>query len=239
MSINKLFLGLAISGVLMFSSTAFAATPYTVKKGDSLWSISMTYGTTVEQLKSLNRLTSDNLFIGQSLYVDAPAPVSRGSINRSNTDWLINQSNTQVTKTAASSDDVQLVDWFSQGKALFKCGEIFSVTDCQSGTNIELKVLSPGNHLDIEPASLNDTNTMKSLFGEWQWSPRPIIIHKSDLNIAGSLSGMPHSIDTTPENGVDGHFDLYLYNSKPHGSGISEQYVQQHYTAVAQAAGKQ
>lgn len=42
---------------------------YTVKNGDSLWSIARTYNTTVDTLRKLNNLTSDILRIGQVLKV--------------------------------------------------------------------------------------------------------------------------------------------------------------------------
>lgn len=40
---------------------------YVVKKGDSLWVIASKYGTTVDELKRINRLTSNNLSVGQVL----------------------------------------------------------------------------------------------------------------------------------------------------------------------------
>ena len=40
---------------------------YIVQKGDTLWSIAKKYETTVDQLKSLNNLTSDALTIGQKI----------------------------------------------------------------------------------------------------------------------------------------------------------------------------
>lgn len=42
---------------------------YTVKAGDSLYSIAQTFGTTVDELKTLNNLTSNVLSIGQQLII--------------------------------------------------------------------------------------------------------------------------------------------------------------------------
>ncbi len=42
---------------------------YTVKAGDSLWSITQRYNTTVNEIKTLNNLTSNNLSIGQQLLI--------------------------------------------------------------------------------------------------------------------------------------------------------------------------
>lgn len=48
---------------------------YVVKSGDSLYSIASKYGTTVDALKKINNLTSDNLTIGQILKVVEPENV--------------------------------------------------------------------------------------------------------------------------------------------------------------------
>ena len=42
---------------------------HTVVSGDSLWSISKTYNTTIDLIKSLNNLTTDLLNVGQELKV--------------------------------------------------------------------------------------------------------------------------------------------------------------------------
>ena len=42
---------------------------YTVKKGDSLWNISKVYSTSVEEIKRINNLTSNTLYIGQVIRI--------------------------------------------------------------------------------------------------------------------------------------------------------------------------
>lgn len=47
----------------------FTSIRYTVKKGDTLYSIAEEYNLTIDELKQLNNLSSDTLSIGQKLYV--------------------------------------------------------------------------------------------------------------------------------------------------------------------------
>ena len=51
------------------SSNDTSYTTYTVKKGDSLWLIANNFNTTVDSIKRLNNLTSNNLSIGQQLKI--------------------------------------------------------------------------------------------------------------------------------------------------------------------------
>ena len=60
---------LKVSGGSSGNSSNTASNTYTVKAGDSLWNIANKYGITVDELKNLNSLTSNNLSIGQVLKV--------------------------------------------------------------------------------------------------------------------------------------------------------------------------
>ncbi len=265
---------------------------YIVKSGDSLWLIANKFGITATSLKALNGLVSDSIYIGQSLLIPyklqpiiaptttRPAPIlswpsvtyivqagdnagiiaSKFGATSSNimkynymstSDWFnagekiaINGYAPRNYAVVPAEDSApthfgHLVDWFLDGKYLLRRNSVFTITDLQTGKVFSVKVLGGYNHADVEPLTANDTNVMKQLWANWEWTPRPVVIFKDGMNIAASLSGMPHSFDTTPDNGVVGHFDCYLKNSIPHGVDTSQVYVNQHYANVYTAAGIQ
>ena len=96
-------------------------TIYIVKSGDSLWSIAKKYNTTVNNLKSINNLTSDKLSIGQQLL-----------INDSNNE----NSNKYVVKS---------------GDNLYAIGKLYgvSVSDLKKANNLSSDILQIGQVLNI------------------------------------------------------------------------------------------
>lgn len=62
--------------LILMTSLAYAIpSTYVVQSGDSLWKISQTYGVSVDTIKQLNGLSSDNLSIGQVLKLTGASSV--------------------------------------------------------------------------------------------------------------------------------------------------------------------
>lgn len=85
---KKLITSSALVSLLAASPIASAAT-YSVQSGDTLWKISSKYGTTIANLKSMNGLTSDYLYIGQNLTVPNPSEVDTAYVQAGDTMWKI------------------------------------------------------------------------------------------------------------------------------------------------------
>ncbi len=203
------------------NNTTWPAVTYIVQAGDTVTSISKKFGVSADNILKYNYMDYDDWFdAGDKIAISGYAPrvytVTRG-------------------QSSAPAQRGALVDWVLEGQYLVKRNDTFTIVDVDTGKQFKAKMLGGYNHIDIEPLTYSDTAVMKSLFGTWQWSPRAVVIYIDGMNIAASLSGMPHDVDTI-DNGVTGHFDLYMKNSTSHSSTASTAYMQQHANMVLKAA---
>ena len=110
------------------------------------------------------------------------------------------------------------LDWFSNVYLIPK-GAVFTVKDCRTGKTFQCKRWSGANHLDAMPLTKADTAVMRSLYGQWSWRRRPILVRYNGHVYAASMNGMPHGTSTISRNNFDGHFCIHFYGSKTHGTG--------------------
>ncbi|WP_027001015.1 lytic transglycosylase domain-containing protein [Eisenibacter elegans] len=74
------------------------ARQHTVSRGESLFAISRQYSISVNDLRTWNRLRTDNLSIGQRLFIENPNPTSSNNNNSSNNSNNNNSGNNQATR---------------------------------------------------------------------------------------------------------------------------------------------
>ena len=135
---------------------------YTVKLGDSLWSIANKYNTTVNELKSLNNLSSDVLQIGQVLSVPSNS-VSVGNtytVKSGDSLWSIaNRYNTTVSNLKSlnnlSSDVLQIGQVLNVPSNSVSMGNTYTVKSGDSLWNV-------ANRYGISVAELKSLNNLSS-----------------------------------------------------------------------------
>ena len=123
---------------------------YTVKSGDSLWSIANRFNTTVAEIKRLNNLNTNALQVGQVLKLPT------GNENTNN-----NQGNTYTVKS---------------GDSLWSIARKYdtSVSELQNLNNLSSTILQVGQVLKVPQSSSNNENSSANTYvvksGDSLWS---------------------------------------------------------------------
>lgn len=155
---------LQIGQILFIPITAITPTfgTYTVQKGDTLYGIARKYNTTVEELKSLNNITGNNLYIGQQLKVPAQE--------------IAEDENYEIY-TVVKGDSLWLI---SQKYGV-------SVDDLIEINNLETVNLQIGDKLKIPKETTKKTYTVQS--GDTLWSiAKDNNISVEELKLANNLT---------------------------------------------------
>ena len=123
-----------VRAIALYTGTNYVPLPganyYVVKKGDSLWKIATSYGISVDELKKANNLTSNNLDIGQLLFIPSEQKEETGIV--------------YVVKA---------------GDSLWKIANSYgiSVSELKSANNLSSDVLSIGQQLKIPSGGVTST----------------------------------------------------------------------------------
>lgn len=113
----------------------------------------------------------------------------------------------------------EVLDWYKDDvDRVIPKNARFTVKDVETGKTFEMVRWSGGDHMDAEPRTDEDTETLKKIYGgSWSWRRRAILIKYNGHVYAASMNGMPHGT-TTISNDFDGHICIHFKNSKTHGS---------------------
>lgn len=186
-------------------------TNYKVASGDNLWSIAQKFNTSMDAIQKSNMLATNILMPGQILTI----PV--------NSTQIVKPVGITMYKARVNNNYGDIYTW-ENGRRLFTVGETGTLRDLKTGINFNVKYYGGSNHADIVPLTKDDTAKLKQLYPTWSWSAmRPMVLTfnqgGTNYQIAVSVTGMPHSTtDMYASNGIDGHFDMYFYNSTSHVS---------------------
>lgn len=144
----------AITTIALLSSTfstGALANTYQVQKGDTLTQIAKKHNTSVTQLKTLNKLSSDYLYINQTLKVDAtPAVVVTAPVSVAPAPAPI-----APVVTAPAMVEPTLTDYtVVQGDTLSKIASKhkISLADLLKWNNLDNHIIFPGQKLKVKNA---------------------------------------------------------------------------------------
>lgn len=256
---------------------------YTIVEGDTLWDIANDFGLNPVELKEINNLSSDTLKIGDNLVftrsISSKAVAaetkksnssvikvaSRGSnLSQRSAEKAKSAVKQKLTKVSAvsrgtsSSGKSVALDWWSEASKEFPIGSVAKVIDIRTGKSFNVKRTFGSNHADCEALTSEDSSIIKSIWGGWTWSRRPVVVVAGNTRIAASMSSMPHAgldkypalktvsgrsegygtgtnFDAVKGNGMDGHFDIHFLNSTRHKDGKVDS---EHQKNIRQAVGK-
>lgn len=192
---------------------------------------------------------------------DTPEAIStsRGGSGISGTseNKIVSQKKETVQSTATESK-VETLDWWKSARYVFPRGAEATVQDVYTGKTFKVVRTMGTNHADTEAASATDTKIIKSIWGGFSWTRRPVIVIINGRRLAASMSAMPHAgldsapayanvkgrsggygsgqnLDVIKNNDMNGHFDIHFLNSTRHKDGQPDPQHQ----AMIKIAGKQ
>ena len=110
------------------------------------------------------------------------------------------------TTVAPNGATIQLLHWFDDVKPTLQTGQNLIAYDPDTGISWTLRIMSRGNHADVEPLTAADTAAMFQAFGNKEsWGPKVVYIKLPDgrWSIA-STHNVAHGSQTISDNNFDG-----------------------------------
>jgi LysM repeat protein len=184
---------------------------YKVTSGDTVWGIAQKYGTTIDTIVKSNMLATPIFMPGQIITV----PV--------NSNVIVKPVGITMLKSRKNNTYGDIYTW-ENARRVFTVAQKATLKDLKTGITFNIKYYGGSNHSDIVPLRKADAAKMKKVYPNWSWSAmRPMVLTfnqgGTNYRLAVSVAGMPHSTtDMYAQNGINGHFDMYFYNSTSHNT---------------------
>lgn len=147
----------------------------------------------------------------------------------------------QTSLTNSGTKSNGMLDWFDEVQYIWDRGINATVTDVDTGKSFQVKRTYGTNHADVEPLTKKDAQIIKDIWGGWTWERRAVVVTVGDMNLAGSMTAVPHAgvesasanavvnnrsegygrgvnLDAVKGNGVSGVMDIHFLNSRTHSS---------------------
>lgn len=201
---------------------------YTIVSGDTVWGVAQKFNTSMDAIVKSNMLAEPIFMPGQIITV----PV--------NSTQIVKPVGISMYKARVNNNFGDIYTW-ENGRRLFTVAEKGTLTDLNTGISFQMKYYGGSNHSDIVPLTFSDADKMKQIYPAWSWTAmKPMILTftqgGTNYKIAVSVTGMPHSTTNMyNQNGINGHFDMYFYNSTSH---VSNELSPTHQNNILKANGQ-